>query len=299
MFDFNSKMNIRTLFIIAIFLKIQSIRSSDPFYLIAHMVNNRASLDWSLKQGANAIESDFKFNSSGYPSLVEHDHPCDCTCAKSRAHICHNGLKMKCGGPDASRNIIEHVEDVASRNGIALYYIDSKLDREIGKLAGMHVITFLDKHLFDRGYRGNVLISVAKMKTFDYIQSAVMTAKNSVYNKRYYFTVDEENFDYKNVISKLSRLTNRRIYATGNGSCSTSRYFTGFDVPIHGKIQGEHGLTIAWTIDSEFDMKQLINRGVNAILTNRVGQLKKVVQSLGLTLATSSTSIPLSIVNFS
>ena len=97
------------------------------------------------------------------------------------------------------------------------------------------------------------------------------------------------------MIFKLPRLTNRRIY----GSCSTSRYFTGLDIPIHGKIQGEHGLTTAWTIDSESDMKQLINRGVNSILTNRVGTLKKIAQSLGLTLATDSAPILLSTVNIS
>ena len=114
---------------IVICLLIHSVGSADPFYLIAHMVNNRASLDWALGQGANAIENDFQFNSSGYPRLIEHGNPCDCICAILPGHVCHHGLNMKCSGSGASRNI---VEDVANRSGIALYYIDSKLDREIG-----------------------------------------------------------------------------------------------------------------------------------------------------------------------
>ena len=282
---------------IVICLLIHSVGSAGPFYLIAHMVNNRASLDWALGQGANAIENDFQFNSSGYPRLIEHGNPCDCICAILPGHVCHHGLNMKCSGSGASRNIIEHVEDVANRSGIALYYIDSKLDREIGELAGVNVIAFLDVHLFARGYQGNVLISTTEIDNFDYIQSAVNAASNSANRNRYYFTFDEEKGAYRDVISMLSRLTNQRIYSTGSSACLPLFYTDALRAAVNGKVSGENGLTLVWTIDLEINMKNLINLGVNGIMTNRVSDLKQVVQSLGLTLATPSTPISTSTVN--
>ncbi|UJR18610.1 hypothetical protein I4U23_005517 [Adineta vaga] len=33
--------------------------TQDPFYIIAHMANNRETLDWAVLRGANAIENDF------------------------------------------------------------------------------------------------------------------------------------------------------------------------------------------------------------------------------------------------
>jgi hypothetical protein len=56
-------------------------------------------------------------------------------------------------------------------------------------------------------------------------------------------------------------------------------------------------MTIVWTIDLKPEMKKLINLGVQGILTNRVGVAKQVVNSMGLTMANTSASIPPSTVN--
>ena len=51
----NRQMFIGIIFQISFLLIIESAPSSDPFYIIAHRVNNRTALDSALEQGANAL----------------------------------------------------------------------------------------------------------------------------------------------------------------------------------------------------------------------------------------------------
>ena len=290
----NQQMLIGIVFQISFLLIIESAPSSDPFYIIAHRVNNRTALDRALEQGANAIEHDIQFNSSGYPSVFENGRMLDCECLDLPGHNCHyDSSELLCTGSNTTRNIIEHVEDIASRPGIALYYIDSKFKIiDQFSLAGKNIIPFLDKHLFGRGYQGKVLISTPMIASFNYIQSAVIAANNSINKNQYYFTFDTEEHNYGDVIAMLSRLTNKRVYSTGVQDDLVYNYFGTLEDSAARKSRGENGLTLTWTIDLERRMKQLIDVGVNGIVTNKVADLKKVVQSLGLNLATSSTSIP-------
>ena len=290
----NRQMLIGIIFQISFLLIIESAPSSDPFYIIAHRVNNRTALDSALEQGANAIEHDIQFNSSGYPSVFENGRMLDCECLDLPGHNCHyDSSELLCTGSNTTRNIIEHVEDIATRPGIALYYIDSKFKIiDQFSLAGKNIIPFLDKHLFGRGYQGNVLISTPFIASFDYIQSAVIAAIGSINKNQYYFTFDAENYEYRNVISMLSRLTNKRIYSTHIERHLASNYLGRIKISTAGKSLGENGLTFTWTIDYEDRMKDSIEAGVNGIVTNEVADLKKVVQWFGLNLATSSTPIP-------
>ena len=131
----------------------------------------------------------------------------DCECLDLPGHNCrYDSSELLCTGLNTTRDIIEHVEDIASRPGIALYYIDSKFKMiDQFSLAGKNIIPFLDKHLFGRGYQGKVSISTRFIASFDYIQSAVIAANSSINNNQYYFTFDAENYEYRNVISMLSR----------------------------------------------------------------------------------------------
>ena len=46
------------------------------------MTNTPDSVDWALKEGANAVEFDLVYDSNGKPHRALHDpkYYCDCTC---------------------------------------------------------------------------------------------------------------------------------------------------------------------------------------------------------------------------
>ena len=277
---------------------IQAEKTQDPFYIIAHMANNIKSVNWAVSQGANGIESDFQFNDDGQPTMVEHGFPCDCTCTGvTTSNICRQGLKRKCAGPQASNNAATHLQHVAQLKDVALYIIDPKLKaRWHGKLinAGKAIIPFIDKNLFDYGYKGKVIIGSSKVNTYSYIEAATIAANSSTNRDRYYFTFDGAGNDYQGVISTLSRLTNHRVYGTGISSCGGKTFYDAIENGVNGKAKGENGMTYIWTLDAESSMENYINRGVQGIITNRVGVAKQIVESMGLTMAKPSTPIPIS-----
>lgn len=295
-----STFNAVVLFGLSSLLVAQASKTSDPFYVIAHMINTQSAVDWALSQGANAIESDLHFDDNGNPTIIENGGVCDCICAVFDDHVCHAALNRKCAGAEASNNAAAHMQYVASRNGIGLYYIDAKVEGEWGSRldkAGAAVIPFLDNNLFNYGYQGKVLISVSKVETFNYIQAAVIAANNSVNRDRYFFTFDGEGIDYNGVMAMLSRLTQNRAYSTGSSACLPVIYDLALRAGVTGRTLGENGLTIAWTIDLDLNVDRVIQLGVQGIITNRVASTRQRVNAMNLNLANSSSSIPISTVN--
>ncbi|CAF3892870.1 unnamed protein product [Adineta steineri] len=267
-----------------------------PFYIIAHMANTRTSLDWAIKNGANAIENDLQFDQRGNPVKFEHQHVCDCICVINDDHICQV-LHNKCSGPQASDDAERHLQHAAKLVNIALIIIDSKVKSNWGKRlpeAGKAVVPFLDRNLFEYGYRGNVIIGSGEVKTYEYIKAAIEAANNSPYKTRYYFTFDQEGDDYSGVIAMLSRLTDNRVYGTGLASCLPETYYSGIEKAAEGKTNYEHGLSYIWTLDKESSMKEYIKRGVQGIVTNRVRLARRIAESQGRYIAQYSDPIPIS-----
>ncbi|CAF1124428.1 unnamed protein product [Rotaria sordida] len=245
------------------------------------MANNRKTLNWAVSQGANGIESDFQFNDDGNPTIVEHGGGivCDCICPVGKNHICHNGLGGQCQGSKASNDAAAHVQHVARLKGVALFIVDSKVEAKWGGRlikAGAAIVPFLDKNLFKYGYKGKVVIGTSKMNTYDYIQAAVVAANSSTNRERYFFTFDGAGDDYNGAMTILSRLTNNRVYGTGITSCGGETFYGAIEAAVAGKIKAENGLNYIWTLDKESSMQNYINRGVQGIVTNRVGLAKKV-----------------------
>ena len=292
--------NIVLLFGFSSLLVAQAAKTSDPFYVIAHMINTQSAVDWALSQGANAIESDLQFDDNGNPTVTENGGVCDCACGVLDDHVCRAVLNSKCAGVDASNNAASLMQYVASRNGIALYYIDAKVEGEWASRldkSGAAVIPFLDTNLFNYGYQGKVLIATSEVESFNYIQAAVKAANNSVNKDRYFFTFDDAEFDYNGVMAMLSRLTQNRIYSTGSSACSPIVYDSALKAGVAGRAVGENGLTIAWTIDTDFNADKVIQLGVQGIMTNRVASVRQRVNAFNLKLANSSLPIPISTVN--
>ncbi len=261
------------------------------------MTNSRASVDWAIKNGANAIENDLQFDKHGNPDKFEHGGICDCVCNIGHDHICKNALRGHCSGSKASDDAKGHLQHAAKLVNIALIIIDSKVNPKWGKRlskAGKAVVPFLDKNLFEYGYRGNVVIGSGEINTYEYIKAAIEAANNSPYKTRYYFTFDQEGDDYSGVIAMLSRLTNNRVYGTGITSCSPKTYYSGIEKAAQGKIHYEHGLSYIWTLDKESSMIEYIKRGVQGIMTNRVRLARHVAETRGRYIAQYSDPIPIS-----
>lgn len=57
--------------------------TSRPFLAVAHMTNTTAAIDWALGRGANGLEMDLQFDSTGKPTIFQHSiktsSPCDCS----------------------------------------------------------------------------------------------------------------------------------------------------------------------------------------------------------------------------
>jgi hypothetical protein len=268
-----------------------------PFYIIAHMTNNRKSLDWAITNGANAIENDLQFDGDGNPDKFEHGGICDCVCDVGDDHICKGSLQHACSGSKASDDARGHLQHAATLKKLALIIIDSKVDSKLGKRlskAGKAVVPFIDKNLFEYGYQGNVIIGSGKINTYEYMKAAIEAANNSPYKTRYYFTFDQEGNDYSGVIAILSRLTNKRVYGTGISSCVPKKYYSGIEEAAQGKLRHEHGLSYIWTLDKKSSIIEYIKRGVQGIMTNRVHLAAQLAQSRGLYIAKPTDPIPIS-----
>lgn len=268
-------------------------KTRDPFYIISHMANSRASLDWSVREGANAIEVDIQFDKHGNPYEFEHRGVCDCRCTVSN-HICQV-LRKKCSGRDAKNNAAEHLRHLARLSGVALVIMDGKVDAKWGgrlRTAGQRIVDLLERNLFAHGYRGKVVISAGKINCFDYVYSAALAAGRTGNSHRYYFSFDQESNNYKDVAAMLSRFTQRRVFGTGITSCMPGNYETGIRQAVRGVGSGQVGMSYIWTLDKESSMRSYIDMGVHGIITNRPRLLRNLAQSMGLRLATPQNDIP-------
>ena len=287
---------LKILLLLPILLTVQTEKTTDPFYIIAHMANSIPSLDWAVAEGANGIENDLQFDGNGNPTIFEHGGTCDCICAVTSGHIC-TPLLGKCSGTGANSDAASHMQHVARLNSVALFLIDSKVDAKMGATlakAGSAIVPFVDRHLFGSGYQGKVIIGSAKIATFDYVRAAAIAASKSPNNQSYFFTFDEEKDDYIGVMDMLSRFTNNRVFGTGISSCWIGTYYDGIRAGVAGRKSGQNGLTYIWTLDSESSMRNYIDSGVHAIMTNRVSVAKNLAISMGLRIAQTSDPIPIS-----
>ncbi|PAA84885.1 hypothetical protein BOX15_Mlig011944g3 [Macrostomum lignano] len=274
---------------------LDSAKTRDPFYIIAHMTNSPHSLDWSMRQGANAVEVDIQFDGRGNPTEFGHRWLCDCSCPHPRSyHICSHSLRG-CSGRGASASAASHLRHMARLPGLALVILDGKVNSKWGDrlaTAGANLARLVERELFGNGYRGNVVISAGKINCFEYVSAAAKTASGFSNKDRYYFAFDQEDDKYSSVAAMLSRFTRKRTFGTGISACLPGTYYSGIRQAVAGVRNGEIGLTYIWTLDKESSMKSYINLGVNGIITNRPGLLKKLAGNLGLRLAKPGDAIP-------
>lgn len=279
-------------------------RATD-FYVVAHMANNLASVDWAVERGANAVEMDLQFWPDGAVNEFRHGSPCDCTCrvvTLSADNIC-TPLGDSCNAKAEAR---EMMRKVASKSQVALLFIDSKVDGamrpEVQRAAGVNVVNMLDEILYGSGYRGKVVVSAGNYTAYEYIVSAANRA-NEI-RRELYFAFDQIGKSKEDAATALAYLTSlprtTRAVGTGISSCAFGEStFGDYRDAVRTGSENEDArmsaLTYVWTIDSETSMNRYIDAGARAILTNFPGKLAGVARGRNLTLATPGA--PMTIVS--
>lgn len=69
---------ILTLLIMTLSLNINA-EEKAGFFNITHMTNTPDAIDYAIKNGANGLEVDLNFDSSGKPTVFLHGGFCDCS----------------------------------------------------------------------------------------------------------------------------------------------------------------------------------------------------------------------------
>ncbi len=272
------------------------------FYNVAHMANTNDAARWAIGEGANGLEMDLNFNANGEPSVFKHGGVCDCSCKVTGRHICSNGLNNSC---DASSGAAEHLNFIANLPGVALVYIDSKLDNNTYlPNAGRQVVRLLQRELFDKGYKGIVVVGAPEVEHVLYLRLAVEEAAQGPYFQRMFFGLDQVRSSLphagdapSNVVERLRVLPGfpNLVYSTGITACLADTFYREISGGVRAQVAGDVSLTGIWTIDLERSMVNYLQLGARAIVTNRPGVLKQVVDQYvpQLTLASPGDSPPL------
>ena len=161
-------------------------KESDKFTIIAHMANGVEAVKWAVEKGANGIEVDLNFKKTGELNYFKHGGICDCDCWQNSEHICQallkkDNRKQVCNAKETLSNMRTVIAENSKK--LALLYIDSKLDKSINlKVVGQNVVTYLDT-VFQKGFKGQVIVSAPEKDYIEYLKSVVEKAKDSPYNK--------------------------------------------------------------------------------------------------------------------
>jgi len=260
----------------------QSRVSTQKKVVVAHMVNTPGAVRWALSQGANGIEIDLRFDNN-QPAFFQHSagllEPCDCTCICPfsgydcpESSVCHALWKetgSHCGARSGVQEMFEFLGERDISGQLAVIYIDSKLDSKMRDYwgAGSNLVQLMNRLLFDRGYRGQVLISGSETKYLDYLRGALEAARNSKHEDKYFYTFDAEGMDGEKVYYFLSQLgTNNIFYSTGITICLPVVYYDAVRKSIELGVYAGVGI---WSLDKETSMEKYKAVGVSAIVTNQ------------------------------
>jgi hypothetical protein len=308
--------------------------STAIYYNIAHSVNNSKYIDWAISQGANAIEADLNFTEQGAPFDWEHRISCEgdgggifspfANFSRDNFLVRDNSFiwtYMKnvdpVYNPDPSQNtlvriksegdtcrvretVASYLHTLATKSTIALFIVDSKVARvqnindTTRRIAGANVVSALNADLFDRGYRGKVIIGVSKSADVQYLASAIEAAKTSPYASRIYFSFDEDGQGTVGAarliglgqsgaqaaiktITLLSSLTTQSAYANGITSLLPSNYETELSTGVSSERAGIIKFNYIWTLESPRAMESYLNIGARGLMVNNPILLSRVL----------------------
>ncbi|KAI8892528.1 hypothetical protein BC833DRAFT_662313 [Globomyces pollinis-pini] len=257
--------------------------------IFAHMVNHPDVVRWAIDQGANGIEMDLRFDGSK-PSEFRHSGICDCSCICANGDncpetsVCNKLWKVTGSHCNAKSTADEMTKALGSsdlHDKLAVIYIDSKIDENTPlRESGENIVKLLNENVFEKGYKGQVIISGSEVKFADYLKGALSAAKASKFADQYFYTYDAEGGNHERVFTALKELDTKNIaYATGITICLPGTYETAIKGSISKNAYAGIGI---WTIDKESSMKDYVNFGVTSIMTNRIDNALKVIPAENL-----------------
>ncbi len=265
------------------------------FFNVGHMTNTVHAIDWALSNGSNAVEVDLQFDKSGSLTMFYHGFPCDCSCNLSGdAKVCQQLGEAPC---QASSSVAELLHHMTTRPQLALVVVDSKVSGlKSLEMAGVNTINVLDKVLFENGYKGIVLVSVADVESLKFLKSASTHSASSKNSLRYYFSIDQNGDDVIETVESLislEPLTKNRVYGTGIHTCSLFGDFQeAIQLASMNQLRGVIGSVYVWTVDDESSMERYISSGAFGIITNHPSRLSKVLRRRGIKLLAPGSYIP-------
>jgi hypothetical protein len=288
-------MKTRRLNRILAFLLLTPAARGSGFYLIVHMTNTPATVQWAVDQGANGLEMDLRFDDAGNPTVFQHGGAVtDCACAFSYG-IC----KIFDGDPKTRNTPAgQHLDNIATKAGIALVVIDSKIDGAAEpaakqSAAGKAAVKLLEDHLFRGSYAGQVIVSTASTAAAAYLSAVAVAAAASPFKNRIHFTFDQEGSDVAKSVTALIGYPNpNRVYGTGISACSPTQYYGAVERAVRNRNAGVVGFAYTWTLDAASSITQYVQRGIDGIITNDPTTLKGVLAGKGIALAKPNDSIP-------
>ncbi|CAN0476815.1 unnamed protein product, partial [Discosporangium mesarthrocarpum] len=256
------------------------VSSRSKVYNIAHMTNTIGGLNWSVAQGANAVEADLKFDSNGNATSFHHGSPCDCTVATYG--ICR--VQKGCDGKTGAAALLAAM--AGHRAKISLVIIDSKLDKKWTttrqRAAGAKIVPLIEKGLFNKGYVGNVIIGAPYVENAEYIITASKAAKSSKFAKKFFFTIDGEAKNFDGVIKAMRSVPKaQRAYGTGIAAIAPGSYYDQIRKGANARRSGDLAFVYIWTIDKKKSMRSYLRRGVDGVMTNDPGALSNILKNGG------------------
>lgn len=271
------------------------VEGPNDFYVIAHMTNTPDAVRWAVREGANAVEIDVRFDADGTPRELRHGGVCDCICSLGHDdHVC----AALTGDCEASSSIPDMLATIASLGELALVVVDSKIDGEASidaqRAAGKRVVDALENGLFRGGYRGKVVIGAPRTDAIAYIQSAAALANASTYASRISVAFDQMGKDESDASCTLDTLrpfASRRAFGTGISACATGDFTPAIRAAAAHERDGKSGLTYAWTLDKESSMRRYIEAGARGIITNKPRRLAEVAAAMGKTKARAQSAL--------
>ncbi|KAJ2987589.1 hypothetical protein HDV02_006045, partial [Globomyces sp. JEL0801] len=262
-------------------------------------VNHPDAVRWAIDQGVNGVEMDLRFDGSK-PSEFRHGGACDCSClcpigsTCSDNSVCNKLWKITGSHCNAKSTADEMTKALGSpdlHDKLAVIYIDSKIDDNTPlRESGENIVKLLNENVFEKGYKGQVIISGSEVKYFDYLKGALSVAKASKFVDQYFYTYDAEGRQYERVFSALKQLDTKNIaYSTGISACAPGTYEDAIKGSISKNAYAGIGI---WTIDKESSMKDYVNYGVTSIMTNRIDNALAVVKAENLAKPGSALKVP-------
>jgi hypothetical protein len=304
--------NFLTLCLFPLALLCGAVQADTLYYNVAHAINHSKYIDWAVREGANGIEADLRFTDDGQVLKFQHGSPCECRFPNlwgvlwNETEVCQQMMSVDpTYRPDPLQPAIVTVKSakdaclvnetsrgflntLAGKSSIALFIVDSKVGDSVAKsdaaraAAGRNVIAALVTDLFDKGYKGKVIVGVDKSKFQAYSKAAAEAARGTRYADRIYISFDEDGNSTKEAQATIDLLTSfapgKAVYGNGITANWRGNFKDSFKVGVAAESKGSLRMNYIWTLDKVDSIATYLSLGVRGIMTNSPKNVKAALQ---------------------